>query len=339
LTQSAENHHNIMESLFRQSLDYLRSGGDVSIFIPWATTNSKRELILSKTRLCGLNIEVLFLENICDDMMILKQNLSNKISYTPYLKQMPTNNAATYLQDRIMKYYKAYETITDDNLSYIKIINLKSKIISNRVYSKLSTQVMSLLMSIHLDLRPIWLVAEKSRNDRNGVKTQEQYLESLKQFIEKRIPTKLNDLMIFYSPAATQTVQKLGNYGKRVSTNILDHINRGICNNITLQEFETKYPELFKQWKNDAFNFRYPNGESYSDLVQRLDPFILQVERHNSPLMIVADETVIRILYCYFIRNKEVVTSPYIEIPRYTVIELASTQAGWTERAYRLIKE
>jgi len=125
---------------------------------------------------------------------------------------------------------------------------------------------------------------------------------------------------------------------KKIRTNLLDHINTGLYSDLSLDQIQTNFPDMYKKWKTDTFHFRYPEGESFADLVHRLDPFILQLERLVDPILVIAHETVIKILYCYFVRSKEVFTAPSIPIPKYSIIELASTPSGWTEKIYTLLK-
>lgn len=43
----------------------------------------------------------------------------------------------------------------------------------------------------------------------------------------------------------------------------------------------------------DKFTFRYPRGESYEDLVARLEPVIMELERQDT-VLVVAHQAVIR---------------------------------------------
>jgi len=339
VTAEDDTNAKVMKILVQQFLEFFRTeGGEIALFIPWSTTHKKRCNLLSKCQQSGLNLNVLFVENICNDISILKQNLQNKIDNSPYLKNMPPSEATRYLHQRILKYQRSFETISDDNMSYIKMINLSSKIISNRIFGHLSTTVMNFLTSIHLELRPVWLATEVVVEEGGKVEaTDERFRVMLGKFVEKRIPNKMDELVIFTSPESIKTVQHLY-YGKRVPSSLLDPLNTGECMNLSDTEIMEQKPEIYQKLKSDQFHYRFPNGESYSDLVQRLDPFILQLERFTVPTLVVAHQSVIKVLYCYFMKSQQVLSVSDIEIPKYTVIELASTQVGWTERAYSLVK-
>ena len=44
---------------------------------------------------------------------------------------------------------------------------------------------------------------------------------------------------------------------------------------MTYEEIQEKYPREFALRDQDKFHYRYPKGESYEDLVARLEPVIM----------------------------------------------------------------
>jgi broad specificity phosphatase PhoE len=53
-----------------------------------------------------------------------------------------------------------------------------------------------------------------------------------------------------------------------------------------LKFLQKAYPEDFATRDQDKFNFRYRGGESYRDLVSRLEPVIMELERQASILIV-----------------------------------------------------
>ncbi len=45
---------------------------------------------------------------------------------------------------------------------------------------------------------------------------------------------------------------------------------------------------------------RYPSGESYLDVIQRLEPVIIEIERERECVCVVAHQAILRALYGYF---------------------------------------
>ena len=45
---------------------------------------------------------------------------------------------------------------------------------------------------------------------------------------------------------------------------------------------------------------RYPSGESHLDVIQRLEPVIIEIERERECVCVVAHQAILRALYGYF---------------------------------------
>ena len=97
---------------------------------------------------------------------------------------------------------------------------------------------------------------------------------------------------------ATPLREKLG--FKATEFSQLNEINAGVCDGLTYDELRRKMPEVFASRKKDKFGYRYPRGESYLDLICRLEAMIYELERSRQPLFIVSHQAVMRCLYCYF---------------------------------------
>ena len=74
-------------------------------------------------------------------------------------------------------------------------------------------------------------------------------------------------------------------------------------------------------------NARYPNGESYLDVIQRLEPVVIEIERERENVCIIAHQAILRAMYGYF-TNKPLADIPTLEIPLHTVIELTPKADG-----------
>lgn len=69
---------------------------------------------------------------------------------------------------------------------------------------------------------------------------------------------------------------------------------------MTYEEIQSQYPEDFKARDQNKFNYRYPRGESYEDLVARLEPVIMELERQGN-VLVVSHQAVMRCLLAYFL--------------------------------------
>ena len=106
----------------------------------------------------------------------------------------------------------------------------------------------------------------------------------------------------------------------------LAEISAGICDGLTYSEIRRRHPDEFAARAQDKLRYRYPRGESYLDVIQRLDRVIIELERQRMPVLVIGHQAVLRALYAYFtdVDSEQI---PYVEIPLHSVIEL-------TPRAY-----
>lgn len=69
---------------------------------------------------------------------------------------------------------------------------------------------------------------------------------------------------------------------------------------MTYEEIQERYPEEFALRDQDKYRYRYPKGESYEDLVQRLEPVIMELERQEN-VLVICHQAVMRCLLAYFL--------------------------------------
>lgn len=131
-------------------LDWLENGGDVAVFDATNTTRKRRSAVIARCSERSHALTVTFCESICDDKTVLDGNLRCKAANSPDYRHMPIEEALADLRQRIAEYEKVYEPIADDEASYIKLINLQSKVICNRVHGRLGLLIAGYLMSIHI---------------------------------------------------------------------------------------------------------------------------------------------------------------------------------------------
>src|SRR5262249_35111716 len=122
---------------------------------------------------------------------------------------------------------------------------------------------------------------------------------------------------------------------KTVVFRALDEIDAGICDGMTYEQIREQMPDVYAARKADKFRYRYPRGESYEDVIQRLDPLIIQLERQTSPVLLIAHQAVLRALYAYMM-DRPPSECPRLEIPLHTVIQLTPTAYGCDERRFEL---
>lgn len=93
---------------------------------------------------------------------------------------------------------------------------------------------------------------------------------------------------------------------------------------------------IYRSRKNDKLRYRYPRGESYLDVIQRLEPVIIELERQRAPVVVISHQAVLRALYAYF-ADRPLKEVPHIETPLHTIIEIQMGVTGVQEKRYKLM--
>lgn len=117
----------------------------------------------------------------------------------------------------------------------------------------------------------------------------------------------------------------------------LDEIYAGVCDGMTYKEIEKKYPEEFARRSKDKLAYRYPRGESYLDVIHRLDQMVLEMERHREPLLLIGHQGILRLIYAFYMGQPRE-RAPHVSIPLNTVIKLTPMPYGCEEQRIVLHK-
>lgn len=97
------------------------------------------------------------------------------------------------------------------------------------------------------------------------------------------------------------TVQNIP--GPRAALKDLNEINAGICEGLTYEEIQERFPSEFAWRDQDKLKYRYPHGESYLDLLQRVDG-VVQALLLNTDVLVVSHQAVLRCIMAYFKGSK-----------------------------------
>lgn len=100
---------------------------------------------------------------LCAIFRRVDHGLGRRLS--PDFKNMDFQSAVKDLKKRIANYEAVYESLDEDekdpkgnSVSFIKVINLSSKVIANNIHGKIARSVLTFLMNLHIIQRPIFLV-------------------------------------------------------------------------------------------------------------------------------------------------------------------------------------
>ncbi|KAM3580453.1 6-phosphofructo-2-kinase [Umbelopsis sp. WA50703] len=109
----------------------------------------------------------------------------------------------------------------------------------------------------------------------------------------------------------------------------LNEIYSGLREGMSYSEIQRQYPEEFSARQANKLYYRYPGmgGESYTDVIHRLQSMIIELERMTQSCLIVTHRVVMRVLLGYLLdwTHDEM---PHMDVPIHSVYELRPKPYG-----------
>lgn len=307
----------LRESLAMEVLDsvfsWFESGGEIAIFDATNSTKERRSGIAERV---PLNVTIVFLESVCDDRDVIEANMRIKVAASPDFRGLDPETALEDLRQRIANYERVYKTVEDDEgHPYIKVYNFSSKVTANLCFGRLSKTIVPYLMAVHTDDRPVYLTALAPANaepeaednvDVNAVNA--GYGARLKEwwYGQYRSSCSLSDSDRGHSRllVITSTLQPAVDAAKLIRDerpDLVNILNTSALNPLLLGERQRKcIVEDDDILIRRSFSERLDGGESYADLVNRLESCILDLEASVDPVLIITHATPARALRAYF---------------------------------------
>ncbi|KAF4976327.1 hypothetical protein FZEAL_6986 [Fusarium zealandicum] len=306
------------------------------------TANGRRSLAKEFAK---HDVQTLFIESFVDDDRILRENARNvKISSPDFAGMEPDEAAQLYLQ-RIEMKIPVFETMDEKELNYIKMINAGAKFFYNNVsFNYLSHRIVFYLTNLHVKSRktffaragttaeedsykadaPLSLEGREYAEKMSGALIRHREQERLTTIAEGGADVPLPPLTVWTSTRmrTVQTSDALKEKGFKVrQRSQLSQINPGVCEKMSERMIRQIYPDEVEKHELDPYHHRYPRAESYHDLAVRLEPIILELEREQHDLLIIAHESVLRVLYAYLM-HCSTMDIPILSFPRDEIIEI-----------------
>ncbi|KAL0910837.1 hypothetical protein M5K25_018930 [Dendrobium thyrsiflorum] len=326
-------------------LSWMQEGGQVGIFDATNSSRQRRNMLMKMAEgIC----KIIFLETICNDERIIERNVRLKIQQSPdYAEETDFEAGLRDFKERLVNYDKVYEPVEEG--SYIKMIDMArgngGQIQVNNISGYLPGRIVFFLVNTHLTPRPILLTrhGESQDNVRGRIggdsvlsDSGNIYSKKLAHFVEKRLKSE-RTASIWTSTLQRTIITATPIVGfPKVQWRALDEINAGVCDGMAYEEIKRNMPEEYQSRKNDKLRYRYPRGESYLDVIQRLEPVIIELERQRAPVVVISHQAVLRALYAYF-ADKPLKEIPHIEVPLHTIIEIQMGVTGVQEKRYKLM--
>ncbi|KAM0324061.1 hypothetical protein ACHAQA_008249 [Verticillium albo-atrum] len=291
------------------------------------------------------DVQTLFIESFVDDESILRDNARNVKISSPDFSGMDPDEAAELYLKRIDMKIPTFEIMEEKELNYIRMINAGRRFFYNNLsFNYLSHRIVFYLTNLHIKSRTTFFARAGTTTEEDSykadaplceqgiayaakmsevlIKHREQERAAL---VEKQgVNVPLPPLAVWTSTRlrTVQTSDYLRDKGYKVrQRSQMSQINPGVCEKMAERAIRTIYPEEVEKHELDPYHHRYPRAESYHDLAVRLEPIILELEREQNDLLIIAHESVLRVLYAYLM-HCSTMDIPSLKFPRDEIIEI-----------------
>jgi len=332
----------LMDDTLDEAFDWLHGGGRVAIF---DATNSRRDRRARiQARCASEDVDLLFVELVEDDPATIEANVREAKLSSPDYEGMGEDQALADFRARIDHYARVYESLGDEDGSWVRIEKRGQTVVIHEVNGWIPGRIVSFLTNLQVTKRPIWLMrhGESVFNEQGRIGGDSElsprgigFAEALAAHVREHA-AELPDLDVWTS-TLRRTIQTVAPLGlESGSWRALDEIDSGVCDGLTYAEIEAAMPTEYAARQRDKLRYRYPSGESYEDVIQRLDRVIVELERYRTPVLVVAHRAVLRALYAYFLQlaPEEI---PHLDMPLHTIIKLTPTAYGCLEERERLV--
>ncbi|OCL02494.1 bifunctional 6-phosphofructo-2-kinase/fructose-2,6-bisphosphate 2-phosphatase [Glonium stellatum] len=341
-------------------LEYiLLDGGSVGILDATNSTLMRRKQIMNRIReRAGPELNVLFVESVCQDKTLLESNMRLKLSGPDYDGKDPVA-ALEDFKKRVAIYERNYVPLgdyeEDNNMPYVKMVDVGRKVISHQIRGFLSAQAVYYLLNFNLAPRIIWVtrhgesldnVAGKIGGDSDLSDNGRRYAQAMAKFIEHErknweihqadkaanthFPPHPGDHtppnphysaddgehknFCVWTSMLKRSIQTAEYFDEEEfevkQMRMLDELNGGIMEGLTYDEIRMQYEDEYNRRRMDKLGYRYPGpgGEGYLDVINRLRPVIVELERMTDHCLLITHRSVARVLLAYFrgLRRDEV---------------------------------
>lgn len=198
---------------------------------------------------------------------------------------MDPDEAANLYLKRIENKIPTFETMTEKELNYIKMINAGAKFFYNNVsFNYLSHRIVFYLTNLHIKSRTTYFARAGTTTEEDSYKADAPLSEQGKLYAQKMSetllkhreqehaeqnknsssPQPLRPLSIWTSTRlrTVQTADYLSDKGFKVrQRSQMSQINPGVCEKMSERVIRQIYPEEVEKHELDPYHHRYPRAE------------------------------------------------------------------------------
>lgn len=232
------------------------------------------------------NVQLLFIESTCTDEKIIEENVrSVKISSPDYVGWEPEAAVKDYL-NRINARIPHFESMEENELHYVKMINAGERVVVNNcAFGYLSQRIVFYLLNLHIKSRQTYFCRAGVTKDEDSYKADASLSEEGKDYSQKMTQaliahreaerlnlikhgapesTALKPLTVWTSTRrrTVETSEPLSKAGYRVrQRSQMSQLNPGVCEKMSESKIREMFPQEVAKHERDPYHHRYPRAE------------------------------------------------------------------------------
>ena len=324
-----------------EMLDWLKAGGRIGIYDATNSTRARRALVRRECAAAG--VDVLHIEIETRDRSVIEENIRAVKLDSPDYVGVEADAALTDFRKRLAHYESVYEPLDAEEGAFIRVVDRGRQVLLNAIDGYVPARIVFFLSNLQVTRRAIWLTrhgeSEFNVEGRVGGDSPlsprgREYASNLAATVHAHFAPE--DELNVWTSTLQRTIETAAPIGMPTGTwRALDEIDAGVCDGLTYDEIRADRPGEWEARKRDKLRYRYPRGESYEDVIQRVDRVIIELERYRTPVLVVAHRAVHRALYAYF-AQLPLEEIPHAQIPLHTVMQLIPGAYGCEEKRLQL---
>jgi broad specificity phosphatase PhoE len=307
------------------SIRYLHRGGEIAIVDGTNSSLDRRDLIRERVKKED-GYELFWIESACE--FYTSSNEGVREDFCRNLKKSPDFVSLSDFEKRVLHYRQTYTPLGLDEGSFIRIHDNFSHYTLHQTQGFLPSKIVSFVVNLKQSFRAVHLArhGESTFNSRGliggdaplsqkGCKfaraladyvatpafetTSSSSSSSSSSLPRKRTAKK--ELHVWTS--CLRRTKETANFlvrdheAKQIEWRALNDIEVGICDGLSYEQVRNRFPDVYRSRTADKLSYRYPRGESYMDVITRLEPVIFELERGEEDLIIISHQAVLRCLY------------------------------------------
>ena len=272
-------------------------------------------------------VKIFFIESECTDADVIDWVVKQAAIHGDWIYMEHALRDLNLLISRYSEIYEPFdlENEQDQKHTFIKVKDVGKGYIIHNIKNDLQARIVYFLMNIKVRKSAIYLslhgesmmnIEKRIGGDSDLSSSGILFAKRLGRFME----TEQGETQVWTSELkrTQQTATAAGL--KFEAWKSLNDVDPGDYDGMSYDEIADKYPGQTEIRNKNKYTYRYPMGESYQDLVTRLEPVIMALERSEN-VLVICHQAVIRCLLAYF-QNEAPEVMPHLNVPWNTVIKL-----------------